>query len=235
MFSGIAQFVREHWHNIQVSKVKAHLAVDEAPDEWDRYLRQGNEWADFSAKAAVSLHPSPLPEELEGLDKSVAVARAVGRLGAKLLSLWPRLSMGKDVELNKEAPVKEQVPPPTPHQWHWVGSYWQCATCLRGRRGRPSVEPLGGACSLSLHVKPSVLRELGHRCVLIDCSDGSFICICHKCGYHTSGGRLDRLGKKCDFHKVVSHSNPWSRLQRGLHPSYKKVGVTVDVNTFCKL
>ena len=138
MFSGIAQFVREHWHNIQVSKVKAHLAVDEAPDECDRCLRQGNESAHISSKAAASLQPSPLPEELEGLDKSVAVARAAGRLGAKLLSLWPRLSMGKDVELNKEAPVKEQVPPPTPHQWHWVGSYWQWATCLRGRRGRPS-------------------------------------------------------------------------------------------------
>eukprot|EP00959_Pyramimonas_sp_CCMP1952_P157979 3303385-Pyramimonas_sp.AAC.1 len=83
MFSGIAQFVREHWPKITVVKVKAHLDIEAADDPWDRYLRQGNAWADEAAKAALSLHPRPSPLESEGLDRSIAVAKAVARLAAK--------------------------------------------------------------------------------------------------------------------------------------------------------
>eukprot|EP00959_Pyramimonas_sp_CCMP1952_P080155 1675625-Pyramimonas_sp.AAC.1 len=51
----------------------------------------------------------------------------------------------------------------------------------------------------------------------------------------TSGARLANLGKKCEPQKVATHMNPWSKLQRGLHPSDKKRGVTVDVDTLCPI
>jgi hypothetical protein len=80
-------------------------------------------------------------------------------------------------------------------------------------------------------VQPYALRALGHRCAVIDCSDGSFLCVCQKCNYMTSGGRLANLAKACKPEDVKAHDNPLTKLQRGLRP--KRPGVTVDLDTVC--
>eukprot|EP00959_Pyramimonas_sp_CCMP1952_P058712 1225918-Pyramimonas_sp.AAC.1 len=108
---------------------------------------KGNDWADKTAKEAVFLHPMPSAAELEGLDREVAIARAVGRLGAKLLSLWPRLVLVPNVQRVPPPPVeRQQREKNSAHQWSWVGTYWQCAECLRGKRGTPSTQPPAGKC-----------------------------------------------------------------------------------------
>eukprot|EP00959_Pyramimonas_sp_CCMP1952_P230866 4825988-Pyramimonas_sp.AAC.1 len=139
MCSGVAQHLRDHWSNVQLEKVKAHQDVQAATDDSDRFVRQGNEWADSTAKEAALLHPLPSESVLEGLDRDIVVARAVGRLGAKLLALWPRLSLGPHAQFIPPPPAeRRQGEDKKVHQWSWVGSYWQCAECLRGKRGRPS-------------------------------------------------------------------------------------------------
>eukprot|EP00959_Pyramimonas_sp_CCMP1952_P341683 7157255-Pyramimonas_sp.AAC.1 len=69
MYSGMAQHLKDHWPNVQVEKVKAHLDVSDVTDDRDRYLRQGNDWADKTATEAVLLHPMPSAAELKGLDR----------------------------------------------------------------------------------------------------------------------------------------------------------------------
>ena len=145
------------------------------------------------------------------------------------------LDLGPNVERLPAERQAESTPPKPSHSWNWVGSVWQCSTCLRGRQGRLSVEPFGGVCSLSLRVQPEALRALGHNCLLIDCSDGSYVCICHRCGYHTTGARLAKLSKRCRPEDNHSHNRPRCKLERGLHPSPSKVGVTVDPATVCHI
>ena len=41
---------------------------------FDRYLRQGKEWADVASKSAVTLHPAPPVEDQEGLERHAAMA-----------------------------------------------------------------------------------------------------------------------------------------------------------------
>merc|ERR1712087_856599 len=48
------------------------------------------------------------------------------------------------------------------------------------------VDRLEGA-ALSCFACSPVIRVLGHRCVVIECSDNSCICICQRCGCFTSG------------------------------------------------
>eukprot|EP00959_Pyramimonas_sp_CCMP1952_P449390 9409661-Pyramimonas_sp.AAC.1 len=91
----------------------------------------------------------------------------------------------------------------------------------------PSTQPPAGKCDAVLKLSPARLRALGHVCVLLGCPDGSFICICHKCGYMTQRGQLRNLDKKCEPDKVATHSNPWTKLKKGPHP--KKCGVSASV------
>ena len=79
-------------------KVKAHQDLGGAENGWDAYLRAGNHAVDVSAKAAAALHPVPNPEQADELDRSLAVAKAVGLLAAKVMPFWPRLVMGPNVQ-----------------------------------------------------------------------------------------------------------------------------------------
>eukprot|EP00959_Pyramimonas_sp_CCMP1952_P125470 2623325-Pyramimonas_sp.AAC.1 len=52
------------------------------------------------------------------------------------------------------------------HQWSWVGTYWQCAECLRSKRGMPSTQPPAGKCDavLKIHLPGSVRSDTCARC-----------------------------------------------------------------------
>ena len=150
---------------------------------WRRHPSTGNprrrcSWAHEAAKAALALHPEPPPSESEGLDRSITVAKAVARLAAKVLPSWPKLDLGPNAErvpVLEETSVKKVC---KPNSWGWVGTFWQCSECLRGKRDSLLARPADGACTLALRVQPAALRALGHRCAVMDCSDGSFLCVC---------------------------------------------------------
>eukprot|EP00959_Pyramimonas_sp_CCMP1952_P068524 1430203-Pyramimonas_sp.AAC.1 len=74
--AGVAQFCRAFSQQCTVHKVKAHLDVDGAEDSWGRDLRDGNHAFDLSAKKAILSHPQPDLEQVEDLERSLAVARA---------------------------------------------------------------------------------------------------------------------------------------------------------------
>ncbi|CAK0788511.1 unnamed protein product [Prorocentrum cordatum] len=78
-----------------------------------------------------------------------------------------------------------------------------------------------------------VLQTLGRRCVLIDCSDASFVCICQWCGSYTSGERMANLAKKCVLLASPHKNVNWRLLGRELHP--RQTGVKVDLSTFWPL
>ena len=108
---------------------------------------------------------------------------------------------------------------------------WQCPHCLRGSRS--ATKPPSGRCTRILRVQPEYLRELGHRCMLIDFSDASFVCICQRCGCFTSGARLAKLGEKCAPLQEPHKCESWRLLSQGRHP--KRSGVTVDLSTVCPI
>merc|ERR1712032_1699619 len=70
-------------------------------------------------------------------------------------------------------------------------------SCTRASRNPWDKVPPHGRCTQSIKVNPSKLRDLGHRCIVADFSDNSFVCICQLCAVHTTGARLAKLGEPC--------------------------------------
>merc|ERR1712094_61709 len=77
----------------------------------------------------------------------------------------------------------------------WAGKFWQCNECLKCSRS--VAKPPPGRCTQKLKVSPQSLRDLGHRCIIVDCSDGSFVAFCQLCFFYTCGGQLRGLGAPC--------------------------------------
>ena len=149
------------------------------------------------------------------------------------------------------------VPPPArrdprpPHQWNWVGKFWQCGECLKSSRNTQDRPPVPGHCSNRLKVHPAALRALGHKCIVADCRDGSFVCFFQRCFFYSTGGQLRGLGDPCPQRpqapalvpadrdkKSWSAGNArrkevWSKLCKGLHP--KRAGVHVDLDGIGRL
>merc|ERR1712032_772258 len=101
-------------------------------------------------------------------------------------------------------------------------------SCTRASRNPWDKVPPHGRCTQSIKVNPSKLRGLGHRCIVVDFSDNSFVCICQLCAFHTTGARLAKLAEPCRG-KPPPRNTAWSRLSKGLHP--KRNGVTAELSS----
>ncbi|CAK0911035.1 unnamed protein product, partial [Prorocentrum cordatum] len=91
----------------EVIKVKAHVVESDSLTPLQAFLKKGNDAADIAAKAGLSLHPAPTSEQQEDLSFKISVSKAVARLGARLLPLWPKLDLS-GVGLHKD-PKRIQV------------------------------------------------------------------------------------------------------------------------------
>ena len=176
-----------------VIKVAAHKDVDD-PDITDveRFRRKGNFHADLAAKKGAGLHPRPEPDVQDRIDFHIRASKAVIKLACKLLPLWPKCDLS-EVEYVK--PPAKLPADHRSHDWEWVSSFWQCRVCLRGKRGADRPPP--GRCTKPPRLNIDLISGNNHQCALLDCTDGSFLCICLKCHHYSTGGRIVHLAKPC--------------------------------------
>ena len=73
-----------------------------------------------------------------------------------------------------------------------------------------------------MRVNVQQLRDLGHACVLFDCSNGGFVVVCRVCKGYTSGARVATLSKLCPGRRESKYNpDSWNKICKGLHPKDK--------------
>ncbi len=212
-------------------KVKSHLDPEEegiAPLE--AWLRKGNEEADVTAKASQAFHPPIAPADLASAGLLVRIARAFCALAGALMPQWPRLDLATAKWVSPSTPPPPPPPPAQDAEGHlaeWrAGGSFQCCQCFRVCRTLRALEE--GRCpgQPDQRLTGDALRALGHSCVGLECSDGTALLVCRKCGCMSSGGYVRSLARRCEPTRKA-RDRSWNALDRGLHP--KKPAVTVAV------
>ena len=202
-----------------ITKVAARKDRFEAGiSQLEAWRRAGNHCADESAKAGARIHPSAEPRVLDDVSRAIRISKAVILLAAKLLPLWPKCNL-EGVPYVRPVP-KGKGPAAEPHNWSWTGEFWQCQVCLRGRRGE--AEPPPGRCVAPPRLNPGLIARNGHQCAVVDCTDGSFLCICRRCGFYSTGGRVVKLGEACVPSKKGAGVTAWNYFVQGRHPQQNK-------------
>ena len=148
-------------------KVKAHQALEEIEDPKQRFLAQGNSWADAHAKNALRIHPQW--SEAEGLQAELLLADAAvtARLNGEVHSRWPQAPAAQRLDRRRRAQAAKDRSMKIRQRWAartaaareeqrescrrrdathvWATSTWgvtRCQRCLR-RRGRRTPACLG--------------------------------------------------------------------------------------------
>lgn len=187
--------LRSDWRKVRsLSKVKAHLSLDEWTDDHDKMCRFGNHHADVGAKSASAGegflgHPQPSEEAVSRLDLDIKFSRAVALLSAKLMPLWPKLDLQDAVWI---APPKDPPQVGNSSQCDWqpiqipelgsVSGFWKCSSCGKVSRLPTHGPPPPSSKCVPFHgLEARVLEARGHRCIPLSCSDNSMLVICTKC------------------------------------------------------
>ncbi len=94
-YAGVVRRARaRHGRQMQICKVKAHLASPEERALWPAHHVAGNDMADRLAKAAVGDHPPVASHVRRRIDDDVAAAEATCRVIAATTLLWPAARRG---------------------------------------------------------------------------------------------------------------------------------------------
>ena len=190
------------------------------------FYRKCNNDADVAAKHAISLHPSD-GKEMEAVERTITIAKTVCKLAAKVLLLWPRIDLTNAPRM-PDAPPRMSHDKPA-HDWvEWSG-LWRCRVCLLGSRCADFPAP--GVCPGCSKLDEGVLLGLGHKVLAFPCSDGSHLFVCMRCRFHSTGARIDGLGKLCNGSPSRHAEYAWRDLyNKGEHPNPRRKSVVVDVS-----
>ena len=104
-----------------------------------------------------------------------------------------------------------------------TGSFWPCSNCLRSSRahGRPPPGDCPGA-GVFKDLQGAEFKQLGHKPIVLDTSDGGVLLVCLVCKSYTSGGQMRGLRKPCigpPGKHAADHGRrcAWSRIASGRH------------------
>ena len=201
-------------------KVRAHRSMDESMSDDQRRLAIGNDEADRAAKRAVrECHPPIDEEQVRQAEDGIAVAKAIIELIRHLGKEWGRLPRvgripgWKPPVLGARAAPLEQPGPrhqPVPIDPGGAirGCGWRCSVCGAISVRKEKLEQ--GECSGEHPARPVVvaaptrtplhrvsvaLKARAHPSHALSAT-GPFLW-CRKCGYYSSGGRVEKLKEPC--------------------------------------